>query len=66
MLEQALGDENSHYDPRGAALRDVAEAVVAQMEGLVLFAKLFNDPARVDKHWAVTARTLGLDAAPVA
>ena len=66
LLEQALGDQNSHYDPRGAALRDVAEAVVAQMEGRVLFAKLFNDPARVGKHWAVTARTLGLDAAPVA
>ncbi|MGD8165740.1 TetR/AcrR family transcriptional regulator [Herbiconiux sp. P16] len=38
--EVALGDP-----------RETARAIVAQLEGLVLFAKLFNDPAQLDRLW---------------
>jgi TetR/AcrR family transcriptional repressor of nem operon len=37
-----------------------ARAVVAQLEGLVLFAKLTNDPAVFDDLWPLTLRLLGL------
>jgi TetR/AcrR family transcriptional repressor of nem operon len=38
----------------------VAKSVVAQIEGMVLFAKLFNDPAQLDELWENSMRLLGL------
>jgi TetR/AcrR family transcriptional repressor of nem operon len=38
-----------------------AKAIVAQVEGLVLFAKLFNDPAHLDSLWQNSLRLLGLE-----
>ncbi|MEV0954058.1 TetR/AcrR family transcriptional regulator [Promicromonospora sp. NPDC050249] len=40
-----------------------AKAIVAQVEGLVLFAKLFNDPAHLDALWQNSLRLLGLEPA---
>jgi len=40
--------------------RVVAKSVVAQIEGMVLFAKLFNDPAQLDELWENSMRLLGL------
>jgi len=37
-----------------------AKSIVAQLEGLILFAKLFNDPAQLDSMWANGLRLLGL------
>ncbi|MCL1869500.1 MAG: TetR/AcrR family transcriptional regulator [Promicromonosporaceae bacterium] len=68
---QKIFDEQ--VDMIGAALREAVEAgelapldtaasarsVVAQLEGLVLFAKLFNDPAQLDALWANSLRLLG-------
>jgi TetR/AcrR family transcriptional regulator, transcriptional repressor for nem operon len=36
--------------PRGDA-KEAAKSIVAQLEGLVLFAKLFNDPTQLDHLW---------------
>lgn len=44
------------------ATRDVARAVVAQLEGLVLFAKMRNDPAVLDDLWPQVRRLLGAHA----
>ena len=38
-----------------------AKSIVAQLEGLVLFAKLFNDPAELDSLWASSLRLLGVE-----
>lgn len=42
-------------DPRMAA-----KSIVAQLEGLVLFAKLFNDPTELDALWGNSLRLLGI------
>jgi TetR/AcrR family transcriptional repressor of nem operon len=60
MVEQAVSgaiDEGylSSRDPR-----DAAKSVVAQLEGLVLFAKLYNDPAQLDRLWENSLRLLGM------
>ncbi|RLP76472.1 TetR family transcriptional regulator [Mycetocola tolaasinivorans] len=39
--------------------RDSARALVAQLEGLVLFAKVFNDPAQLDRLWMTSMNILG-------
>jgi TetR/AcrR family transcriptional repressor of nem operon len=41
-------------DPHAAA-----KAIVAQLEGLILFAKLFNDPAQLDALWQNSLELLG-------
>ncbi|OII67199.1 MULTISPECIES: TetR/AcrR family transcriptional regulator [unclassified Streptomyces] len=45
--------------PREHADPSVARAVIAQLEGLVLFAKLKNDPAVLDTLWSHTRLLLG-------
>lgn len=37
-----------------------AKAIVAQLEGLVLFAKVFNDPSQLDALWENSLALLGL------
>jgi TetR/AcrR family transcriptional repressor of nem operon len=46
IREAVSGGELRSGDPRAAA-----KAIVAQIEGLVLFAKLFNDPGQLDQLW---------------
>jgi TetR/AcrR family transcriptional repressor of nem operon len=46
-----------------ADTRDAARAVVAQLEGMVLFAKLLNDPAQLDQMWSHSLALLGVPAA---
>ena len=59
VLAEAADDPGIQIsDPRG-----MARAVVAQLEGLVLFAKLFDDPAQLDQMWSNTARLLGIETA---
>jgi TetR/AcrR family transcriptional repressor of nem operon len=43
--------------------RDAAKAIVAQIEGMVLFAKLFNDPGQLDQLWENSMRLLGIETA---
>ncbi|WP_431045476.1 TetR/AcrR family transcriptional regulator [Streptomyces sp. P1-3] len=44
--------------PAPAATRTTARAVLAQLEGMVMFAKLTNDPSVLDGLWAQTSRLL--------
>ena len=44
-----------------ATPRETAKAIVAQIEGMVLFAKLFNDPGQLDRLWQNSMRLLGVD-----
>src|SRR3954447_2717753 len=37
-----------------------AKSIVAQLEGLVLFAKLFNDPSQLDALWANSLRLMNV------
>ncbi|MFI6424711.1 TetR/AcrR family transcriptional regulator [Promicromonospora sp. NPDC050880] len=43
-----------------------AKAIVAQLEGLVLFAKVFNDPSHLDALWQNSLLLLGLTPANAA
>jgi TetR/AcrR family transcriptional repressor of nem operon len=49
------GELQSVTDVDGAA-----KAIVAQLEGLVLFAKVFNDPSQLDALWQNSLALLGL------
>ncbi|WP_328529931.1 TetR/AcrR family transcriptional regulator [Nocardioides sp. NBC_00368] len=40
--------------------RMAAKSIVAQLEGLVLFAKLFNDPGELDALWGNSLRLMGI------
>ena len=44
-----------------ATPRETAKAIVAQIEGMVLFAKLFNDPGQLDRLWQNSMQLLGID-----
>lgn len=46
-------------------LSGAAKAIVAQLEGLVMFARLFNDPAQLDGLWENSLRLLGVAPAAV-
>ncbi|RJU02604.1 TetR/AcrR family transcriptional regulator [Arthrobacter frigidicola] len=59
VREGAAAGEFAGVDPRGAA-----KSIVAQIEGMVLFAKLFNDPGQLDALWQNSLSLLGLQPAP--
>ena len=42
-----------------ADTHEAARALVAQLEGMVLFAKLLNDPAQLDQMWSHSLALLG-------
>lgn len=56
VLREAAAD---NAIPDTMANRAVARAVIAQMEGMILFAKLGNDPAVLDDLWSQTLLLLG-------
>lgn len=51
--------------PLASATRAIARGVVAQMEGMILFAKLGNDPAVLADLWAQTLLLLRASGVPV-
>jgi TetR/AcrR family transcriptional repressor of nem operon len=55
-LQSAVDADELSLDDVSAAAR----SVVAQLEGLALFAKLFNDPAQLDALWPNSLRLLGV------
>jgi TetR/AcrR family transcriptional repressor of nem operon len=61
LREGAAAGEFAVADPRWAA-----KSIVAQIEGMVLFAKLFNDPDQLDSLWQNSLSLLGLQTAPAA
>jgi TetR/AcrR family transcriptional repressor of nem operon len=51
MVEAAIREGVSDGELKSTDPRAAAKAIVAQIEGLVLFAKLFNDPGQLDQLW---------------
>lgn len=66
VIESHLAEAASAGDLDLADARAAAKSIVAQLEGLILFAKLFNDPAQLDSMWANSLRLLGLKERPAA
>ncbi|WP_431245524.1 TetR family transcriptional regulator C-terminal domain-containing protein [Leifsonia xyli] len=63
IVEKALREAEAAGEVRLADARDSAKAIVAQIEGLVLFAKLYNDPAQLESLWRSSLLLLGLQEA---
>ncbi|MGO4592263.1 TetR/AcrR family transcriptional regulator [Leifsonia sp. 2TAF2] len=61
IVEDALREAREAGELTVSDTRESAKAVVAQIEGLVLFAKLYNDPGQLDSLWRSSMRLLGLD-----
>jgi TetR/AcrR family transcriptional repressor of nem operon len=61
IVEDALREAQDAGELTVSDTRESAKAVVAQIEGLVLFAKLYNDPGQLDSLWRNSMRLLGLD-----
>jgi TetR/AcrR family transcriptional regulator, transcriptional repressor for nem operon len=55
QLDEAVGSGELQLEN----VPHAARAIVAQLEGLVLFAKLFNDPTELDSLWTNSLRLLG-------
>lgn len=66
IIESHLAKAASAGDIDLADVHAAAKSIVAQLEGLILFAKLFNDPAQLDSMWANSLRLLGLKERPAA
>jgi TetR/AcrR family transcriptional repressor of nem operon len=65
LIELAISEAMDGGQVPSGDAREAAQAIVAQLEGLVLFAKLFNDPAQLDRLWANSLSLLGItDPAP--
>lgn len=60
IVENAIRTIDDGGEAVGPAPREAAKAIVAQIEGMVLFAKLFNDPGQLDQLWQNSMRLLGL------
>ncbi|MFI0509500.1 TetR/AcrR family transcriptional regulator [Streptomyces sp. WSLK1-5] len=70
MVEEVISAALERGDVRVADTRDAARSVVAQLEGQVLFAKLYNNTSQLDALWLnclalLGARTPELDATAV-
>jgi TetR/AcrR family transcriptional regulator, transcriptional repressor for nem operon len=61
IIEQAIRDAVVAGELRSPDPRATAKSIVAQIEGLVLFAKLFNDPGQLDQLWQNSMNLLGLE-----
>ncbi|WP_159800939.1 TetR/AcrR family transcriptional regulator [Arthrobacter zhaoguopingii] len=66
LIDAALREGTAAGEFALADPRWTAKAIVAQIEGMVLFAKLFNDPGQLDALWQNSLSLLGLQTAPAA
>ena len=64
MVATAVEQAERDGDIQVTDTREAARALVAQLEGMVLFAKLLNDPAQLGQMWSHSLALLG--AAPTA
>ncbi|NUP47853.1 MAG: TetR/AcrR family transcriptional regulator, partial [Catenulispora sp.] len=55
MIDCALADDDGYAGVSDESRRRLSASVVAQLEGSVLFAKLFQDPAQIETHWESVA-----------
>ncbi|MGW1542092.1 TetR/AcrR family transcriptional regulator [Streptomyces sp. NPDC002309] len=63
MIEEVVREASERGDVRVTDVRDAARSVVAQLEGQVLFAKLYNSTAPLDALWNNALALLGARAA---
>ncbi|MEV7992933.1 TetR/AcrR family transcriptional regulator [Streptomyces sp. NPDC086077] len=63
MIEEVIRAASECGDVRVTDTRDAARSVVAQLEGQVLFAKLYNNTAPLDALWKNAVALLGARAA---
>ena len=66
IVETALLSARESGELEVPTPRETAKAIVAQIEGMVLFAKLFNDPGQLDQLWRNSMRLLGVEDAQAA
>ncbi|MGR6921904.1 TetR/AcrR family transcriptional regulator [[Actinomadura] parvosata] len=59
LVDAVIAEARARGDVAVADTREAARSVVAQLEGQVLFAKLYNDPRRLDALWANCLALLG-------
>ncbi|MGW6401507.1 TetR/AcrR family transcriptional regulator [Streptomyces sp. NPDC055134] len=52
MVEKVIAEARDRGEVTVGDTREAARSVVAQLEGQVLFAKLYNDPQHLDALWA--------------
>jgi TetR/AcrR family transcriptional repressor of nem operon len=62
MIESIVAEGRARRQVTVADTREAARSVVAQLEGRVLFAKLYNDPHRLGPLWANCLAILGAQA----
>ena len=60
IVEAALRSGDEAGELTVATPRETAKSIVAQIEGMVLFAKLFIDPTQLDALWQNSMRLLGV------
>jgi TetR/AcrR family transcriptional repressor of nem operon len=60
LVEHAIREGAASGEVALGGPRETARSIVAQLEGLVLFAKLFNDPGQIDRLWQNSLTLLGL------
>lgn len=63
IIEAAIREGVEAGELTTSDTRATAKSIVAQIEGMVLFAKLFNDPAQLDRLWENSLSLLGLEKA---
>lgn len=61
IIEAAIREAVEAGELTSADPRSTAKSIVAQIEGMVLFAKLFNDPAQLDQLWQNSLTLLKLE-----
>lgn len=65
LVEQAIVDATEAGEVGASeSPHEAARAIVAQIEGTVLFARLFNDPGQLDRLWQNSLKLLGIETAP--
>ena len=52
MIEHVIAEAEQRGDVTVADTRDAARSLIAQLEGQVLFAKLYNNPERLETLWS--------------
>jgi TetR/AcrR family transcriptional repressor of nem operon len=60
IVEGAIQEAVAAGELSVASPRETARSIVAQIEGMILFAKLFNDPGQLDQLWQNSMKLLGL------
>lgn len=59
MVGEVIAEAQQRGDASVADTREAARSVVAQLEGQVLFAKLYNNPQRLETLWSNCLSLLG-------